>query len=190
MIRLRDLSVSFGAVEALRLESLDIDAGERVCVRGPNGSGKTTLLRVLAGLQRPTKGSIEGAPPPGRIVLVHQHPYLFRGTARENVTWGLRIHARPEKEADLWLERVGALHLAQRGAKSLSGGERRRIAVARAMAIAPEALLLDEPLAALDEDGAAKIVSVMEEFRGTLVVAAPRVGDLPLERTVDLSVPT
>ena len=181
MIRLRDLSVSFGAVEALRLESLDIDAGERVCVRGPNGSGKTTLLRVLAGLQRPTKGRVEGAPPPGRIVLVHQHPYLFRGTARENVTWGLRLHGRPEKEADSWLERVGAAHLAQRDAKSLSSGERRRIAVARALAIGPEALLLDEPLSALDEDGVAKIVSVMEEFPGTLVVAAPRIGDLPLE---------
>ncbi len=186
MIRLRDVTVSFGAVEALRVESLQIDAGERVGVCGPNGSGKTTLLRVLAGLQQPTKGCVEGAPPPGRIVLVHQHPYLFRGTARENVTWGLRLHGRPEQEADSWLERVGAGHLAQREAKSLSGGERRRIAVARALAIGPEALLLDEPLAALDEDGAAKIVSIMEEFSGTLVVAAPRVGDLPLERTVDL----
>jgi ABC-type multidrug transport system ATPase subunit len=189
MIRVRELSVRFAEVLALDLPELDIERGEHLGIRGPNGSGKSTLLRVLAGLLSPTGGSVEGPPPPGRTVLVHQRPWLLRGTARDNVEYALRIHRRPKSEADAWLQRLGAGHLADRRANDLSGGERRRVALARALATRPELLLLDEPLAALDSPGARSLRQVMEACEGTVVVAAPDLEGLELTRIVDLTTP-
>jgi NitT/TauT family transport system ATP-binding protein len=186
VIRVRDLHVRFNGVEALRLESLDIEAGERVGICGPNGSGKTTLLRVLAGLLAPTQGDVAGVPPPGRTVLVHQQPYFFRGTARGNVAFALRLKRRPAAEADAWLDRLGIARLAERTAKVLSAGERRRVALARALAAAPEVLLLDEPFAALDDEGKDTVHAVLEGFPGTLVIAAPHLDDASVDRIVDL----
>ena len=94
MIRLRDLEMRFDDVHALSLRALDIEESERLGIRGRNGSGKSTLMRILAGLLRPTSGTVEGLPPPGRAVLVHQRPHLFRGTARDNVAYALRLHRR------------------------------------------------------------------------------------------------
>lgn len=189
MIRVRDLQMRFGDVHALSLPALDIEKGERLGVRGRNGSGKSTLLRILAGLLRPTGGTIEGVPPPGRTVLVHQRPYLFRGTARDNVTFALRLHRRPAREAVDWLGRLGAAHVADRLAKDLSGGERRRVAIARALACRPELLLLDEPLAALDDSGTAILGDALAAYDGTLVVAAPDLGGLDLSEVVKLTSP-
>ena len=186
MIRLRDLTMRFGDVHALTLPALDIAKGERLGIRGPNGSGKSTLMRILAGLLRPTSGTAEGLPPPGQAVLVHQRPYLFRGTARDNVAYALRIQRRPPREADTWLERLGAGHLAERRAAALSGGERRRVALARALAARPTLLLLDEPLAALDTPGIEALHRVLEDFDGTLVITAPELEGLDLTRMVDL----
>lgn len=189
MIRVRDLEMRFGEVRALSLPALDIAPGDRIGIRGQNGSGKSTLQRILAGLLSPTTGTVEGLPPPGRTVLVHQRPYLFRGTARDNVAYALRIHRRPKAEADEWLERLGAGHLADRRANDLSGGERRRVAIARALAARPALLLLDEPLAALDEPGIEALRVVIEGFAGTLVITAPEIGDVPVSRTVELIAP-
>ncbi len=100
MIRLQAIEMFFGKVHALSLPALDIHRGERLGLRGCNGAGKSTLLRILAGLLRPTEGSIQGLPPPGRTVLVHQRPYLFRGTVRDNVNYALKIADRPRHEAD------------------------------------------------------------------------------------------
>ncbi|MFV1959057.1 MAG: ATP-binding cassette domain-containing protein [Planctomycetota bacterium] len=186
MIRLEGIEVRFGEVTALVMEHLEIRAGERVGVSGDNGSGKTTLLRVLAGLLAPTRGHVEGLPPPGRTVLVHQRPHLFRGTAEDNVAYALRIHHRPRREARSWLERLGAAHLASRTARDLSGGERRRVAIARALATRPEVLLLDEPYAALDEAGGERLTQVLAEREATLVVAAPEVGPVGLTRSIRL----
>ena len=183
MIKAQGLRVRLDGVEALRLDALEIARGERVGVRGPNGSGKTTLLRVLAGLVEPTEGIVEA---PRRTVLVHQQPYFFRGTARENVAYALRLNRRPAREAGEWLERLGAAAFADRPASTLSEGERRRVAVARALAARPEALLLDEPFAALDAEGLATVEAALRAFDGTLVIAAPHLDGAPVGRVVAL----
>jgi len=182
VIRVRDLCVRFDGRLALRVPSLDIAAGERLGIEGTNGSGKSTLLRVLAGLLPPTTGSVEGCPAPGRAVLVHQQPYLFLGTSVQNVAYALRRAGRPAAAAQEWLERLGAGHLAGRDARALSAGEQRRVALARALSIEPELLLLDEPFAGLDEAGTEALLATLAHHRGTLVVAAPDLGPAPVTR--------
>ena len=186
MIRLHDVEMRFGAVHALALPALEIAPGERLGIEGPNGCGKSTLLRILARLLEPTAGRVEGLPPRGRAVLVHQRPYLLRGSARDNVAYALRLHGRPVEEATEWLAALGAAHLADREAATLSGGERRRVAIARALATHPELLLLDEPFAALDEAGSLQLDEVIRAYDGTLVVAAPDLEDAPLTRRMTL----
>lgn len=186
MMRVRDLIVRAGDQKLLELSSLDIARGERLGIQGENGSGKSTLLRVLAGLQRPTSGTVDGCPPPGRTVLVHQSPYLFHGTARGNVAYALRCAKRPVSEAGEWLARLGAASFADRTARELSVGEQRRVALARALATRPEVLLLDEPTAGLDEPGIADLREALASFDGTLVVAAPELTGLDPTRTVVL----
>ncbi|MEM7165107.1 MAG: ATP-binding cassette domain-containing protein [Planctomycetota bacterium] len=183
MIAVQTLEVRLGDVTALRLEELHVAAAERLGVRGPNGSGKSTLLRALAGLVEPTAGSIHGCPTPGRAVLVHQQPYLFRGSARDNVAYALSLQGKAVSEADVWLRKLGADKFAARSSKELSGGERRRVALARALSVAPELLLLDEPFVGLDEAGVQCAMDALREYPGTLIVAAP-----DLERERDASV--
>jgi ABC-type multidrug transport system ATPase subunit len=190
VIRLRDIEMRFNDVHALSLPALDVEEGERLGIRGRNGSGKSTLTRILAGLLRPTSGTVEGLPPPGRAVLVHQRPYLFRGTARDNVAYALRLQRRPVREALGWLDRLEAGHVADRRAKDLSGGERRRVAIARALATRPRLLLLDEPLAALDATGVEALRGALESYEGTLVVTAPELDGLELGRVVELVAPS
>ncbi len=181
MIRLRNIEVHFNGVCALALEALDIEAGERLLVQGANGSGKSTLLRMIAGLQTPTSGSLEGLPSPGRVTLLHQRPYFFRGTALQNLRWACRVGGKSPDAASGMLARLGASALADRPARVLSGGERRRVAIARALCIEPDVLLLDEPLAALDEDGIKTVTGALDDYAGTLVIANP--GDSPVATT-------
>lgn len=176
-ILLRDVAVRLGTTEALAIDALEIQPGERVGVRGLNGSGKSTLLRLLAGLIEPTRGTISGRPPRGRAVLVHQQPYLFRGSALDNVTYALALQGKPVASATSWLQQFGAASLAQRSAKELSGGERRRVALARALAVEPELLLLDEPFVGLDDAGLVHATQALQQFTGTLVIASPELAD-------------
>ncbi len=112
MIRIRGLQVHFEKVHALSLPTLDIEEGEHLGIRGDNGSGKSTLMRILAGFLAPTSGTVEGLLRPGRVVLVHQRPYLFRGSARDNVAYALHRQGRPARAADEWLARLGAGEIA------------------------------------------------------------------------------
>ena len=185
MIRGRDLEVCFGTVP-LTLPSFDIAPGETFGVHGPNGSGKSTLLRILGGLLLPSRGRVEGLPPPGRAVLVHQRPYLFRGTARQNVAYALRLRGRPESDADDWLARLGASGIAERSVRVLSSGERARVALARGFAAAPELLLLDEPFGSLDEEGVERVCGLLNTFSGTTVIAAPELAFARVDRTCAL----
>src|SRR5688572_7945522 len=166
-IEVRNVSKKFGNFEALKNISLTIPDGELLALLGPSGSGKTTLLRIIAGLEFPDTGSIvlhgedasERSAGDRRVGFVFQHYALFRHmTVFENVAFGLRVrprHLRASREEIA--ERVTTLlklvqldWLADRYPGQLSGGQRQRIALARALAVDPKLLLLDEPFGALD----------------------------------------
>ena len=166
-IEIRNVSKQFGNFQALSDVSLDIEAGELVALLGPSGCGKTTLLRIIAGLETPDQGSIlfNGADTTDVHVrergvgFVFQHYALFRHmTVFENVAFGLRVKPRSQRPSEAQIkEKVHSLlglvqldWLADRFPSQLSGGQRQRIALARALAVEPKVLLLDEPFGALD----------------------------------------
>lgn len=186
MIELDELCVVKGGRTICHVSRMAIASGERVAILGPNGSGKTTLLRVLAGLETDYAGRCTIDALWRDRVYVHQSPYLFRGTVMFNATYGLRVRGvnRTEgrRRANEWLERLGLGGLARQRVTNLSGGERRRVALARALILRPRLLLLDEPLADLDNDGAAAISAALEELpESTVMVASPT--SLPGELT-------
>jgi iron(III) transport system ATP-binding protein len=164
-VRVRGLSKSFGAIQAVRELNLEIERGELMAVLGPSGCGKTTLLRVIAGFERPDAGCVVVSDAvvagPGRIVppekrrvgMVFQDYALFPHLSVEgNVAFGLSNRPREERDAltRRTLELVGLQHKARTGVHELSGGERQRVALARALAPEPELVLLDEPFSNLD----------------------------------------
>jgi sulfate transport system ATP-binding protein len=166
-IEIRNLSKRFGATTACDQLNLDIPAGELVALLGPSGCGKTTLLRIIAGLEVPDSGSVlfhgEDATQTDvrqrQVGFVFQHYALFGHlTIFENVAFGLRVRPRrlrPSQAAikaqvERLLDLVQLGFLAQRYPHQLSGGQRQRIALARALAVEPKVLLLDEPFGALD----------------------------------------
>jgi sulfate transport system ATP-binding protein len=162
-IVVREISKSFGDFTALRDISLEVPTGSLTALLGPSGSGKSTLLRVVAGLERPDTGEVliaeedvTGEAPQRRGVgFVFQHYAAFKHmTVYENVAFGLRIRHRPRAEIR---DRVGELlrlvqleGFASRYPAQLSGGQRQRMGLARALAVDPKVLLLDEPFGALD----------------------------------------
>ncbi len=178
MIQLRELQVVKGGKTICHVPELDVEVGERVVVLGPNGSGKSTLLRVLANLESEYTGQCKVGVTDLRRVYIHQSPFLFRGTVLHNAMYGLsaRRMARPERiaRAEKWLERFKIADLAGRDCGNLSGGERRRVALARALAIEPELILLDEPLVELDNDGVEIVRGVLDELHSaTIVISSP-----------------
>ena len=160
--------------------SFDVHAGEIVALLGPNGAGKSTLLDALAGALDPAAGSVERQ---GRISLALQAPDLARRTVLVNVMLGLAWWGvpRPERRVRAMraLEAIGAGHLAARAAATLSGGERRRVHLARVLAVEPDILLLDEPFAGLDAEVRATLLedalsALRSDTRATLVVVHDR----------------
>ena len=162
-IAVRGVTKRFGDFVALDDVSVAIAGGSLTALLGPSGSGKSTLLRVIAGLEEPDEGKVlilgehaTGLPPQKRGVgFVFQHYAAFKHlTVRENVAFGLRIRKRPKGEirgrVDELLELVQLNGLAERYPAQLSGGQRQRMALARALAVEPKVLLLDEPFGALD----------------------------------------
>ncbi len=166
-IEIRNVSKQFGDFQALRDVNLDINSGELIALLGPSGCGKTTLLRIIAGLETPDVGTIHFSGEDTTDVhvrernvgFVFQHYALFRHmTVFENVAFGLRVKPRKERPSEAQIrEKVMSLlklvqldWIADRYPSQLSGGQRQRIALARALAVEPKVLLLDEPFGALD----------------------------------------
>jgi sulfate transport system ATP-binding protein len=166
-IEIRNVSKQFGDFRALRDVSLDIHSGELVALLGPSGCGKTTLLRIIAGLESADAGNIlfSGEDTTDvhvrerQVGFVFQHYALFRHmTVFENVAFGLRMKPRSQRPSESQIKQkvhdlLGLVQLdwlADRFPSQLSGGQRQRIALARALAVEPKVLLLDEPFGALD----------------------------------------
>ncbi len=146
-------SQQFGTVPALSDVNLAVRQGEFVCLVGPSGCGKTSLLRILAGLVRPTSGTAHLA---GRVATVFQGQSLFPWlTAVDNVAYGLQLAGMPtgrrREIAIAQLRRVGLERFARAYPHTLSGGMQQRVNIARALAVDPDVLLMDEPFGSLDE---------------------------------------
>jgi tungstate transport system ATP-binding protein len=176
----RNLRVVYGRQAVLDVLQAEVREGEVLAIIGPNGAGKSTLLRVLGLLETPTTGTVryrgQVASPSGsqglairrRFASVFQDPLLCDATVQANVALGLRLRGRPADESAAavraWLERLGIAHLADRKARTLSGGEAQRTSLARAFAVDPEVLLLDEPFAALDPPTRAELLFLLQRL--------------------------
>jgi tungstate transport system ATP-binding protein len=161
----RNVQVLYEGRLALAVAEIGVHRGETLAVIGPNGAGKSTLLRILGLLERPASGQIlldsqlvakdaDLLALRRRFASVFQDPLLIEGTVERNVGLGLQLRRMAQSAASerirLWMQRFGIEGLASRQASSLSGGEAQRVSLARAFAIEPDILLLDEPFAALD----------------------------------------
>jgi len=183
LVALRDASVRFGAVCAVQAATLAVDAGEVLAVVGANGSGKTSLLRLLHGVVG-HEGS-RSQRPGCRQAMVFQRPFLLRLTVLANLRIALwlgdpRLAAAERNErAREALRRVGLTALGRRSALTLSGGEQQRLALARAWALRPQILFLDEPTANLDPAAKKEVEAVLAAFAAegmTLVLSTHNLG--------------
>ena len=171
LVTLAGASVHFGEVTALRDINLSLHRGERLALVGANGSGKTSLLRVLHGLL-PCSGRCawsrlgDGTKP--KAAMVFQRPFLLHLSVWRNVWLGLWLRGWPRatraQRCDEALARVGLAALATRPARVLSGGQQQRLALARAWALQPDVLFLDEPTASLDPGAKREVEALIEGF--------------------------
>ncbi|MCL5256222.1 MAG: ABC transporter ATP-binding protein [Chloroflexi bacterium] len=179
MITLENVVVVRGKKAVLTVDRLDLRKSETLAVIGPNGSGKSTLLLAMALLLHPARGTItfdgQTVPDSGapldlrrRVAVVFQTPLLADTTVQKNVAMGLKFRRMSRDEAvaraNKWMERLGVHLLRDRQARTLSGGEAQRVSLARALAIEPDVLLLDEPLASLDAPTRAELLEDLERI--------------------------
>ncbi len=190
VLEAKGLTVRRGHVQVLEVPSLSLEPGSVTALIGPNGSGKSTLLQTLACLVMPSAGELlfHGSPLTARrerhayrqqVTLVFQESLLFDTTVHANLSAGLKLHAVPRDERERRIEeaasRFGITHLLGRSARKLSGGEAQRTSLARAFALRPEILFLDEPFSALDPPTREALIDdlsgVLRETRTTAVLA-------------------
>lgn len=179
-LRVEALGFAIGGVTVLRDIGFTLRAGAPTLIVGPNGAGKSVLLRLLHGLLAPTTGRIDWAVPPAaarrRQAMVFQRPVMLRRTALANAIYPLVLSglslAEARALATATLDRFGLLPLAERPARRLSGGEQQRLALARAAALGPEVLFLDEPCASLDPAATRQVEAIIAAIAagGTKVV--------------------
>ena len=197
MYRLQSIRKCYGSNVALDIEELTIAEGRLYTLTGANGAGKSTLLSILAFLAPPTSGEIfyagkrvdrdHGTVEEYRrkVTLLHQSPYLFGGSVDDNVAFGLKVRGIRGEELrrriDEALDVVGLRGFRDRKARELSGGEGQRVAMARALALKPEVLLLDEPLANIDRETTGLLEAVIASLpaQGTTVVMTTHDPDHP-----------
>ncbi len=173
MLPLKLEAVSF--LHVIQPLSIEIESGPSTIILGANGAGKSVLMRLMHGLLPPTSGRISWRSN-GRQAMVFQRPVMLRRSALANVVYALELAGLADagKVAMEALREVGLAHLAHRPARMLSGGEQQRLALARAWALHPEVLFLDEPTASLDPSATREIESVIRAFdaAGTKIVMA------------------
>jgi tungstate transport system ATP-binding protein len=193
LLEVRSLSKSIGPAKILKGIDLTVERGEILGLIGPTGSGKTTLLRLINLLDEPSRGSIlfDGRMVSGKpekellsarrkMAMVFQKPVMFKASVEENVSYGLRMRGRVDgadaaagrkmsvsDRVEEALAAVGLSGYESRDANTLSGGETQRIALARALILRPELLLLDEPTANLDPGSCASIDSLLQSLAGS-----------------------
>lgn len=198
LFSLVDVEKRYGNQVALQVSRLDFHAGRLYTLTGPNGSGKSTLLQIMALLLRPENGrlvyrgdTVTSSQKQRRLIrqevtLVHQAAYLFNADVFENLAYGLKLHNVParerERRIDEALQQVGLKGFAQRRAWELSGGEKQRLALARALVLRPRVLLLDEPMASINPQDIPLIedlIKGVKEASETIVVMATHDSDQP-----------
>ncbi len=171
LLHAREISRRFGYRQIFRHVSLSLQSGDVLALVGPNGAGKTTLLRVLAGLLKPTDGSVDRR---GTVGLVAHHTMTYDAlTARENLTFAGRLWGIDDQSRiDALLDQIGLAKWGEQRTETFSRGMAQRLAIARALIHDPEILLLDEPLNSLDEPGTRVVLEVMGELasRGRAMV--------------------
>ena len=189
LYQLEHLTRAYGRRIVLAIDRLEIEAGRMYALLGPNGAGKTTLLNLLAFLDEPTTGSLRfcgkavGSDRAERlalrrqVVLVDQHPIMFSTSVAANIEFGLKIRkidrTARQRAVQAALETVGLERYREARAHELSGGETQRLALARALALAPTVLLCDEPTASVDTENQAKIAALLRRInaeQGTTIV--------------------
>ena len=167
LFELLGVDVHYRKVRALSSVNLSISPGEAVALVGANGSGKSTLLRLLHGLVPPTAGQCRNDPHVTQAMLF-QRPFMLRTSVQNNVALGLWLRGQRWSAAQAQaldaLGRVGLAKLADRRARTLSGGQQQRLALARAWALKPGVLLLDEPTASLDPHAKREVEQLVAEF--------------------------
>jgi tungstate transport system ATP-binding protein len=175
----RGVDFARGGTSILSGIDVTIDRGGRTSILGPNGAGKSTLLRVLHGLAEPTQGTLTwggSTTRPASQAMVFQRPVMLRRSAEANIRYALDLAdvrgAEQDRRVLEVLSQVGLLHLAGRAARVLSGGEQQRLALARAWALDPEVLFLDEATASLDPGATRAVEDIVCEIhrRGTTIV--------------------
>jgi tungstate transport system ATP-binding protein len=182
-LQLKEVVFSAGEQRIIDRVTLDIGAGPSTIILGANGAGKSVLMRLMHGLLEPTSGSLVWSERDRQRVrrrqaMVFQRPIMLRRSALANVLFALELAGvapdKREAEAFAALDEVGLRPLAQRPARVLSGGEQQRLALARAWALHPEVLFLDEPTASLDPGATREIETVIKAFdaAGTKIVMA------------------
>lgn len=174
----KNLTVVKSKREILRVKEVDVRKGDFLAITGPNGAGKSTLLKALAFLESAkgditfngdlVRGSFGALRARRKMAMVFQDPLLLSGTPLDNVTIGLKLRGIDkgirEKRAEHWLQKLNVDHLASRDVRTLSGGEAQRVSLARAMALEPDVLFLDEPFTYLDVPTKATLVSELKEI--------------------------
>lgn len=180
ILTIRNLTKTMSGHMLLDLGSFDIPASTCIVLSGRNGAGKTTLLKIIAGIETPDSAEIDFQEKSyswqqyrprlrQEIVYLHQHPYMFDRSVAENVAYGLRRRGADKKtvqnKVHQALEWAGLLHLADRNAQQLSGGEKQRVALTRARVLSPKVLLLDEPFSNMDLGARKQTISLIAKLK-------------------------